>query len=57
MHVLYFKQKAHPICILQYVHPTEAKITNRQHKNVKKETSYVRTKKSVLMKVKDEAKG
>lgn len=52
-----FKQKVHPICILQYVHPTEARISHRPHKNAKKESMYVRTKKSVLMRVKDEAKG
>lgn len=51
LHTLDYKQKRHPICILQYVHPSEANISHRPHKNA------VRTKKSVLIKVKDEATG
>lgn len=57
LHTLDYKQKRHPICILQYVHPSEANISHRPHKNAKQESNYVRTKKSVLIKVKDEATG
>ena len=52
-----FQQKLHPICVLQYVHPSEAKLICRPHKNAKNDSRYVRTKKSVLLKVKKEATG
>ena len=50
-----YKQSLHPTCILQYVHPSEANVSHRPHKNAKDEATYVRTKKSVLLKVKDQA--
>lgn len=52
-----FQQKLHRICILQYVHPSEAKIISKPHKNAKSDAAYFRTKKSVLLKVKNEAAG
>ena len=57
LYYLDYKQKIHPICILQYSHPSQAQISHRPHGNAKQETCYVRTKKSVLIKVKDEAAG
>ena len=51
-------QIMHPVCILQYFHPSEANIKCRAHKDTKKVAgNHVRTKKSVLMKVKEEAVG
>ena len=51
-----FKDKLHPVCILQYVYPDDPLIKGQPHKNSKKgsNSSFNRCKKSVLTKVKEQ---
>ena len=51
-----FKDKLHPVCILQYIYPDDPLIKGQPHKNSKKGnciSSFNRCKKSVLTKVKE----
>ena len=53
-----FNNKLHPLCILQYVYPDDPVINGKPHKNSKKGShgpSFNRCKKSVLIKIKDQA--
>jgi hypothetical protein len=43
-----YKGNVHNVCILQYIHPTEARIHSK---------NYIRTKQSVLQKIRNEATG
>ena len=52
-----FKDKLHPVCILQYIYPDDPLIKGQPHKNSKKGnciSSFNQCKKSVLTKVKEE---
>ena len=52
-----FKDKLHPVCILQYVYPDDPLIKGQPHRNSKKEnrnSSFNHCKKSVLTKIKEQ---
>ena len=52
--VLYidFKEKLHPLCILQYTYPEDPDIKGLPHRNSSKASTFNRSKKSVLSKIK-----